>query len=320
MLAEWERQNSWWHRLNKQTINFWARSCYLGWLYNPEEQHTCRSARLPSAFCCQMLPEVSSRVILVFQVISTGVFKFLLSIFYLLDKNFNQSDVPKPLKIRCVNESWRTGSLSAHSILFAVFWISFDASVLHALRHLATWISGSYSCEGQFPASWQVVHRGDVPHLHFANPFLLAALQTSVSVPSPASCPCSLGLLHGWTGLPCRSKVISCVTWNFMHLWRQVFWLCLSLLCSFSYPGWPFRMLWRLKEPENPDCQGNIILIFHNRGISPVITPLVFCRGHLEIHQSVCRKELWDWNPDFIFLDLGVPSCKEPQGFTNVGQ
>lgn len=102
-----------------------------------------------------------------------------------------------PLKIGCINESWRAGRLSAHSILFAVFWISFDVSNCSSCSEApCTWISGAYSCEGQFSASCQVVYRGDVPHLHFATPFLLALLQT---------CPflCSLPLFSGfitWMG------------------------------------------------------------------------------------------------------------------------
>lgn len=179
-------------KIIKQKINFWARFCYLGWLYNPEEQHTCRSARLPSAFCCQIFSEVSSRVSLVFHVISNGVLNFFLSIFYLLDKSFNQSDVPKPLKIRCINESWRAGLLPARSILFAVFWKYFDATVLHALRHLAPWISGAYSCEGQFSASCQ----GEGMF-----PIFILQIPSCRGVPSSASCPCSLGLSHGWAGL-----------------------------------------------------------------------------------------------------------------------
>lgn len=123
-------------------------------------------------------------------------FSFFLPIFYLLGKSFNQSGVPQ--KIGCINGSWRAGGFSACSILFLVFWISFDATVLRALMHLATWISGAYSCEGQFSASCQVFSRGDVAVFILQIP---SCRQSCRHVPSSASCLCSLGLLHGWAGL-----------------------------------------------------------------------------------------------------------------------
>lgn len=65
-----------------------------------------------------------------------------------------------------------------------------------APRHLATWISGAYSCEGQFSASCQ--GEGMLPIFTLQIP---SCWQSCRRVPSSASCPRSLGLLHGWAGL-----------------------------------------------------------------------------------------------------------------------
>lgn len=137
-----------------------------------------QKSKVSCAFLLPCAPEVSSRVSLVLQVISKAVFKFYPSIFYLLDKTFNHSDVPNPLKIWYTNESWRAGLLSAHSVLFVVFLGIFWCKILHALsQSLGTLISGVYNCEGQFSASCKVVHRGDTLQLHFASCFSMEILQ-----------------------------------------------------------------------------------------------------------------------------------------------
>lgn len=68
-----------------------------------------------------------------------------------------------------------------------IFW----CHVLCALRHLATWISGTHSCEGQFSASCE--GEGMFPIFTLQMP---SCWQSCRRVPSSASCPCSLELLH----------------------------------------------------------------------------------------------------------------------------